>query len=62
MPDMRWPDWCADLQARGTRVEAGAPICTIRAAADDSEMARRLVEHRRCAVLQMVREPELAAC
>jgi predicted ATP-grasp superfamily ATP-dependent carboligase len=62
MPDMRWPDWCADLQTRGTRVEAGAPICTIRAAADDPETARRLVEHRRCALLQMVHEPELAAC
>ncbi|MEA2833058.1 MAG: uncharacterized protein QOG66_1260 [Methylobacteriaceae bacterium] len=62
MPDMRWPDWCADLQARGTRVEAGAPICTIRAAADDPETARRLVEHRRCALLQMVHERELAAC
>jgi predicted ATP-grasp superfamily ATP-dependent carboligase len=62
MPDMRWPDWCADLQARGTRVEAGAPICTIRAAADDREAARRLVEHRRRALLQMVHEPELAAC
>jgi predicted ATP-grasp superfamily ATP-dependent carboligase len=62
MPDMRWPDWCADLQVRGTRVEAGAPICTIRAAADDPETARPLVDHRRRALLQMVHERELAAC
>jgi predicted ATP-grasp superfamily ATP-dependent carboligase len=62
MPDIRWPDWCADLQAGGTPVEAGAPICTIRAAADDPDTARRLVEHRRRALLQMVHEPEFAAC
>ncbi|MBV9393059.1 MAG: ATP-grasp domain-containing protein [Methylobacteriaceae bacterium] len=62
MPHMRWPDWCADLQAGGTRVEAGAPVCTIRAAADDPDTARRLVEHRWRALLQMVHQPELASC
>jgi uncharacterized protein len=62
MPHMRWPDWCADLQAGGTRVEAGAPVCTIHATADSPGTARRLVEHRRRALLQMVHEPEFAAC
>jgi predicted ATP-grasp superfamily ATP-dependent carboligase len=62
MPDLRWPNWCADLQASGTRVEAGAPVCTIRAAAADSATARRLVEQRRHALLQMVHEPDLALC
>jgi predicted ATP-grasp superfamily ATP-dependent carboligase len=62
MPDLRWPDWCADLQASGTRIEAGAPVCTIRAAAADSATARRLVEQRRGAFLQMVHEPDLALC
>jgi predicted ATP-grasp superfamily ATP-dependent carboligase len=62
MPDLRWPDWCADLQAPGTPIEAGAPVCTIRAAADNPESARRLVEDRRRALLQNIREPELAAC
>jgi predicted ATP-grasp superfamily ATP-dependent carboligase len=61
MPDLRWPAWCADLQSAGTRVEAGAPVCTIRAAADDAPTARRLVEERRRALLQRVHEPELAA-
>jgi predicted ATP-grasp superfamily ATP-dependent carboligase len=62
MPDLRWPNWCADLQASGTRVEAGAPVCTIRAAAADSATARRLVEQRRRTLLQMVREADLALC
>lgn len=62
MPDIRWPTWCADLQPPRTRVEAGSPVCTIRAVADHSESARRLVEHRRCVLMQMLREPELAAC
>jgi uncharacterized protein len=62
MPHMRWPDWCADLQSAGTRVEAGAPVCTIRAGADDPDTARHLVERRRRALLQMLHEPELAAC
>ena len=61
MPDLQWPAWCADLQSAGTRVEAGAPVCTIRAAADDAPTARRLVEERRRALLKRVDEPELAA-
>jgi predicted ATP-grasp superfamily ATP-dependent carboligase len=61
MPDMQWPDWCADLQPSGTRIEAGAPVCTIRATADDAPTARRLVEERRRALLQRVHEPEFAA-
>jgi predicted ATP-grasp superfamily ATP-dependent carboligase len=62
MPDIDWPGWCADLQGAGTRVEAGSPVCTIRATANDPETARRLVEERRRALLRMVHEPELAAC
>jgi predicted ATP-grasp superfamily ATP-dependent carboligase len=62
MPDLQWPDWCADLQAAGSRVEAGGPICTLRAAADDPKSARALVEDRRRTLLQMVYERELAAC
>jgi predicted ATP-grasp superfamily ATP-dependent carboligase len=62
MPEMRWPDWCADLQAAGTRVERGSPICTIRAHADTPEDARHLVEERRRTLLQMVDEPEFATC
>jgi predicted ATP-grasp superfamily ATP-dependent carboligase len=62
MPEMEWPDWCADLQRTGTRVEAGAPVCTIRATAQDAVSARRLVEERRRELLQRLHEPELAAC
>ena len=62
MPHVQWPDWCADLQRAGTRIQAGAPVCTIHAAAADPETARHLVEERRRTLLQTVHEPELAAC
>jgi predicted ATP-grasp superfamily ATP-dependent carboligase len=62
MPDLQWPDWCADLQRTGTRVEAGAPVCTVRGAADDPQTARRLVGDRRRMLLLKVHEAELAAC
>ncbi|MEA2841884.1 MAG: uncharacterized protein QOF41_3214 [Methylobacteriaceae bacterium] len=62
MPDLQWPDWCADLQRAGTRVETGAPVCTVRAFAADPESARRLVEDRRRMLLRRVHEPEFAVC
>ncbi|MDE2120018.1 MAG: ATP-grasp domain-containing protein [Betaproteobacteria bacterium] len=30
-PDMRWPGWCHDLPHAGRFIEAGAPLCTVRA-------------------------------
>jgi predicted ATP-grasp superfamily ATP-dependent carboligase len=62
MPDIDWPDWCADLQPPGTHVEAESPVCTIRAAAADANTARCLVEERRRALLDKVHERELVAC
>jgi predicted ATP-grasp superfamily ATP-dependent carboligase len=46
-----WPDWTADRQRPDSRVEAGAPLCTVLAEADTAEAARRLVEERRDAIL-----------
>ncbi|MBV8850481.1 MAG: hypothetical protein JOZ16_12965, partial [Methylobacteriaceae bacterium] len=62
MPAIDWPDWCADLQPAGTRVGTGSPVCTIRAAAENPEAARHLVEHRLRTILQRIHQPELAAC
>jgi uncharacterized protein len=53
MPRLDWPPWCADRQNAGSRVEAGAPICTVRAKASSAGRARALVEDRILAVLAM---------
>jgi predicted ATP-grasp superfamily ATP-dependent carboligase len=54
MPGLDWPQWCADLQAEGSCLRDGDPICTVRARAASSARARTLVEKRRLAVLRMV--------
>ncbi|MBV9741538.1 MAG: ATP-grasp domain-containing protein [Hyphomicrobiales bacterium] len=46
MPELNWPAWCSDRQSPGTRVEAGAPICTVRAKAHSASRARALAEAR----------------
>ena len=53
MPQLDWPEWCADRQSAGSRVEAGAPICTVRAKASSAVRARTLAEARIIAVLAM---------
>jgi uncharacterized protein len=53
MPALDWPQWCADRQRAGSRVEAGAPICTVRARASSAGRARALAEARIPAVLAM---------
>lgn len=59
MPRLRWPAWCADRQNAGTRVEGGAPICTVRARASSARRARSLAEKRVLAVLSMVEGSEI---
>ncbi len=48
---MPWPDWLADRPADGARIEEGAPVCTIMAAAPDLRAARLLVGGRARCVL-----------
>ena len=43
---MTWPDWVVDRGGPGSRVAAGAPVCTVRAAAASAAAARRLAERR----------------
>lgn len=40
---LSYPAWSADRPTAGTRIEAGAPVCTVTAEAADAESARRLV-------------------
>lgn len=41
-----WPDWCRDRPAPGSRVEAGAPLCTILARGASSTDCRERLEER----------------
>jgi uncharacterized protein len=49
--DLRWPDWVADRPAPGAQIEAGAPVCTVLAAAPTANAVRSLVDRRGQAVL-----------
>lgn len=44
--DFAWPEWAADRQPPGSRVEANAPLCSVLARAETPEAARGLVEMR----------------
>lgn len=54
---MRWPDWASDRPAAGSRIAAGAPVCTVRAGGDDfASCCQRLEAHGR-QILQALGEP-----
>ena len=54
IPAMDWPEWTADRQRPGTHVAADAPLCTVRASAETTEEARRLVFGRAAEVRAMI--------
>ncbi len=51
-----WPSWTADRPARGMRVGAGDPLCTVLAAAESAELARSLAGERARRVIAMAEE------
>jgi predicted ATP-grasp superfamily ATP-dependent carboligase len=57
MPSLDWPGWCADLQAAGSSLRSGDPICTVRARASSSARAKALAMKRGLAVLAMAQGP-----
>ena len=46
-----WKSGIADIPAPGSRIPAGAPVCTVMAAGPDAGVARALAEERAAAVL-----------
>lgn len=55
VPDgFTWPDWASDRQRPGLPVTGGAPLCTVRADADNPEAARALASERAGAILAMI--------
>lgn len=43
---LSWPDWVADRPAPGARIEGGAPICTVLAAASSRTAVRAVIAAR----------------
>lgn len=50
-----WPDWCSDLPAAGSRIAAGEPICSVRAAGGNSAVAAQWAEELRRSILRRLR-------
>ena len=46
VPVFDWPDWAMDRPPAGSRIEAGAPICTVLAEGADAGAARLAVTRR----------------
>ncbi len=46
VPVLDWPDWAMDRPPSGSRIEAGAPICTVLAEGPDAGAARLAVARR----------------
>jgi predicted ATP-grasp superfamily ATP-dependent carboligase len=45
-PTLAWPDWVADVPQPGTVCKAEEPLCTVMAAADDTDAALALAQAR----------------
>ncbi len=54
--DWRWPEWCRDRPAPGSRLAAGEPLCTIRASAASEEAIRERLRERGKAILEALGE------
>jgi predicted ATP-grasp superfamily ATP-dependent carboligase len=46
VPPLDWPDWAMDRPPAGSRIAAGAPVCTVLAEGADAAAARRAVAAR----------------
>ena len=61
IPDnLRWPDWARDRPAAGTRLQAGEPICTLHARAQDRNTVDRLSSARRVGLCAGLGWPQAA--
>ncbi|TNC15873.1 ATP-grasp domain-containing protein [Methylobacterium terricola] len=64
VPALDWPDWAMDRPSAGSRVAAGAPVCTVIAEGGDAAAARRAVAARGAELRMMLdggsRDPGLA--
>lgn len=57
VPAISWPDWAADRQAPGSRVETGWPICTILARSDSRPDTLALLADREASITRQLGGP-----
>jgi predicted ATP-grasp superfamily ATP-dependent carboligase len=55
-PAMQWPEWTADRPHPGTAINAGEPLCTVKAAGATAADAKARVDERLAMVLAMVHD------
>ena len=53
-PGIRWPHWCHDRPAEGTRVAPGAPLCTVSASGRTAAQTERRLLDRERGVLDLM--------
>jgi predicted ATP-grasp superfamily ATP-dependent carboligase len=53
-PRVPWPTWAKDRPVPGTRLAAGAPLCTVLAAGDAEEIVERRLLDRQRTILAMI--------
>jgi predicted ATP-grasp superfamily ATP-dependent carboligase len=56
--DIAWPAYALDRPRPGTRIAAGAPICTIKAAGADASVVKTTLELRRAYILRLLQKKE----
>ncbi|MBS1213217.1 MAG: uncharacterized protein H6R26_1834, partial [Proteobacteria bacterium] len=53
-----WPDWCADRPCRGSVIEAGEPLSSVRAEAQDRHATEALLRDRTAQILARFEKPQ----
>jgi uncharacterized protein len=56
VPAIAWPDWAADQQSPGTRIEAGWPICTILAQSSNRQETLALLAEREAVIRRQLED------
>lgn len=57
VPDIRWPGWCSDRPAAADRVAHGSPVCTVHAAATESDTVEGMLALRVGNILSSIQSP-----
>jgi predicted ATP-grasp superfamily ATP-dependent carboligase len=61
VPALRWPAWCQDRPVAGSRIPAGAPVCTLYARGQDGEEVESRLEVRCRGLLRLFAGPDRKA-
>lgn len=54
VPAFDWPEWCSDRPLSGSRVAAGAPLCSVRASGIDRNQVKQSLRTRAAQILRLI--------